>query len=176
MERDLYRERGWRKRGQIVFAALFFGFGAVLLALIGQQTTWAEGETLFAQPRFWPAVGLGGMVLFGGLHLWQLPRRRPERSDWGEAQVWVTVFEFAGWFLAYVVLVPILGYLPVTLIFAPALAWRMGYRTPPMLGIAAGFGVAVVIVFKSLLNVRIPGGAIYEFLPAAIRNFAIVNL
>jgi|GEM_PF-5204860 len=39
------------------------------------------------------------------------------------------MLEWAAWFLVDVWLVPIIGYLPMTLIFAPALTWRMGYRT-----------------------------------------------
>ena len=32
-----------------------------------------------------------------------------------------------------------------------------------------------VLVFKSMLSVKIPGGEIYEYLPAALRNFMILN-
>ena len=49
-------------------------------------------------------------------------------------------------------------------VFVPALAWRMGYRDKQMMWISLGFAFAVVILFKSLLGVKIPGGAIYEYL------------
>ena len=37
------------------------------------------------------------------------------------------------------------------------------------------FGLATVVVFKSFLSVKIPGGMIYEYLPGAIRTFFILN-
>ena len=31
--------------------------------------------------------------------------------------------------------------------------------------------IAVVVIFKTLLQVKVPGGAIYELLPTALRSF-----
>ena len=215
-------------RGQILFAALFLICALVLLAGIEEQTKWLRKKALFSQPRFWPAVGVGGMVLFTALHFWQLPKkprtlpRWMREADWfqwaeslfwafaalslslwlgplraapyvgliatvrlawlfthwvdrREFKIWLSVFEWAGWFLAYVALVPILGYLPMTLLFAPMLTWRIGYRDRLMLWISIGFALFVVLVFKSFLQVKIPGAAIYEYLPSALRSFFILN-
>lgn len=164
------------RRGQFLFALGFAVIALLLLSQIGSQTKWAEKTRLFAQPRFWPAVGLVGMVALGGLHLYLLPWRRNTRYDLWEARKWAAVLEYAGWFMAYVFLVPVIGYLPVTLAFVPALAWRMGYRDRRMLWIAAGFAAFVVVLFKAFLGVKIPGGAIYEYLPGALRGFAILYL
>ncbi len=99
------------------------------------------------------------------------------KMDWKEAKIWMSVFEWAGWFLAYVVLVPVLGYLPMTLVFAPLLTWRMGYRSRRMLWSSVVFGgVLVVLVFKAFLQVKIPGAMVYEYLPGGLRNFFILNL
>ena len=163
------------RRGQLIFALIFVALSALLLAQIGDQTIWAERTEFFAQPRFWPAVGLGAMVLLGALHLYRLPWRRITRHDRAELRRWASVLEFAAWFMGYVLLVPLLGYLPVTAVFVPLLAWRMGYRSRFMLGISVIFAVAVVVVFKSFLAVKIPGGAIYEVLPGALRSFFILN-
>ena len=215
-------------RGQVLFAALFLICALVLLAGIEEQTKWLSKKSLFSQPRFWPAVGVGGMVLFTGLHFWHLPRkprtlpRWMREADWfqwaesllwafvaltlsmwvgplhaapyvaliatvrlawlfthwidrREFKIWLSVFEWAAWFLAYVVLVPVLGYLPMTLLFAPLLTWRIGYRSRLMFWISIGFSLCVVLVFKSFLQVKIPGAAIYEYLPSALRSFFILN-
>lgn len=164
-----------RLRGQILFAAIFLAVATFLLSQLGTQTTWANKTDLVAQPGFWPAVGVGGMVLFGGLHLLHLPRRRLARDDWQEGRTWLAVFEFAGWFLGYVFAVPWVGYLPATLVFMPLLLWRLGYRTRAVLVVGVLFGAAIVLVFKTFLNVRIPGGAVYDYLPDAVRNLFIVN-
>ncbi len=164
------------KRGQLLFAVGFLVVSAVMAALLWNQTTWKSGTDLFSQARFWPAVGVFGMVGFTALHLWHLPRKRFARPDWIEGRNWLTVFEFVGWFLAYVFLVPLIGYLPVTLAFAAALTWRMGYRDRKMLWIALVFGLAVVLLFKAFLQVKIPGSALYEVLPGGLRNFFILYL
>ena len=148
----------------------------ILLTQIGQQTRWIGKTKLVAQPRFWPAVGLGLMAVAGGLHLWKLPWRHITRYDRWEARKWASVLEYALWFMVYVLLVPILGYLPVTLVFVPALIWRMGYRSRFMLGVGVIFAVAVVVLFKSFLGVKIPGGAVYEYLPGGLRSFFILYL
>ncbi|MCA0871154.1 tripartite tricarboxylate transporter TctB family protein [Seohaeicola saemankumensis] len=163
------------RRGQLIFALAFVALTLLMLSMITSETRWVDKTRLFAQPRFWPAVALGGMALMGGLHLYRLPWRRITRYDVWETQKWLMVVEYALWFMAYVLLVPILGYLPVTLIFAPALSWRVGYRSPRMIGFSLVFAVSVVILFKSLLAVKIPGGAIYDYLPGALRSFFIVN-
>ncbi|MDA0961461.1 MAG: tripartite tricarboxylate transporter TctB family protein [Proteobacteria bacterium] len=164
------------RRGQLLFALGFLAVSVLLLSQIGRETDWVEKTRLSAQPRFWPAIGLGLMVLAGGLHLWRLPWRRLTPYDRVEVRRWLSVFEYALWFMAYVALVPILGYLPVTMVFVPALAWRMGYRTRFMMVLSVVFAVGVVVLFKGFLSVRIPGGAVYEYLPGALRSFAILYL
>jgi len=107
--------------------------------------------------------------------LWKLPRHRFVRADVDEWKVWFVAIEWVLWFLLYVILVPIIGYLPVTMAFMPILVWRLGYRNPFMMWVSLGFAVAVVLFFKAFLGVKIPGGAIYEYLPGALRSFFILN-
>ena len=164
-----------RISGQLIFAAAFLLISVFLLSQIGEQTKWVAKTKFFAQPRFWPAVGLIGMVVFGGAHLWNLPRRRLRRSDVVEARKWVFVVEYALWFLVYVWAVPIIGYLPATLILVPLMLWRLGYRNKLYLTVGTIFGFGVVVFFKSFLEVKIPGGLIYEYLPGALRSFFILN-
>jgi hypothetical protein len=44
-----------------------------------------------------------------------------------------------------------------------------------MMTYAACIGFSIVVIFKSFLEVKIPGGAIYELLPNALRSFFILN-
>ncbi len=87
---------------------------------------------------------------------------------------WARALEFLLWFLIYVQAVPIIGYLPATVLFTVLLAARQGYRSRRQLTTAAAVGVGIVLVFKTGLSVRIPGGAIYEYLPQTLRNIAII--
>jgi hypothetical protein len=86
---------------------------------------------------------------------------------------WFRALEYVVWFLAYVMMVPRLGYLPSSIIFAIILTLRLGYRSPRMLLSAAVFGISVVLIFKTFLQVKVPGGAVYEYLPTAARSFML---
>ena len=168
--------RGVPRRGQIVFAVGFIVFAVFLALSYPSQTTWVEGEKTAAQPGFWPLIGVGGMVLFTVLHVLRLNRRKVLRPDWVEGRRWLQALEFCAWFLAYVFLVPGIGYVFASALFLPALTWRMGYRSPLMLWLSVGFAVGVVVLFKAFLEVKIPGGAVYDYFPGALRSFFILNL
>ena len=166
-----------RSAGQSVFilASLVLTLG--LLSQIGRQTVWVEDAKSFAaQPRFWPAVALMVMTFGLAAHLWLMKRRRPDRLDWVEARRWLEPLEYVLWFMGYVYLVPQIGFLPMSVLFACLLTVRLGYRGTGYIATAALFAVAMVILFKGFLGVRIPGAALYEFLPAGLRSFFILYL
>ena len=165
----------WPIRGQFIFALVFVVAALFLLSQIGGETKWVKKTKFFAQPRFWPAVAIGGMVMFGALHLWRLPRKHFVTDDIVEWRVWFFAIEWVLWFLAYVWVVPWLGYLPTTILLVLLLGWRVGYRNRRMQVISVIFAIAVVVLFKAFLQVKIPGGAVYEYLPAALRSFFILN-
>ena len=162
-------------RGQLIFALLFLTLSILLISQLGDQTKWIKKTKFAAQPRLWPMIALTGMVFFTGLHLWRLPRRRILNVDLQEAKRWLQVNEYCIWFIAYVWVVPNLGYLISTLIFLPALAYRAGYHNKKMMTYATCIGFSIVVIFKSFLEVKIPGGTIYELLPNAMRSFFILN-
>ncbi len=173
--------------GQALFVIGSLVLSLSLLSQLWSETPWIEprGEEeawgqrvkdLVSQPRFWPAIGLGLMVFGFAVHWLRMRRRRPNRADAVEARLWLGPIEYAAWFMAYVFVTPVLGFLPTTLLFAPALTWRCGYRARRFMLGALGVGAASVVVFKSLLGVNIPGGEIYQFLPGGLRNFFITYL
>ena len=163
----------YRRPGDIVFACLFLVFSLALLSQIGSQTEWKGGAKLFAEPRFWPAISLSAMTLFAALHFIgsALSERIPGRL--AEVSFWVRSIEYTVWFMAYVLAVPRIGYLPASLIFAVLIAIRSGYRSPRMLCGAAAAAVTTVVVFRSFLQVKIPGGAIYDQFPDGLRQIML---
>lgn len=163
------------KPGEILFVGLFFAASVVLLTQLGDQAKFSAKGKLFAQPAFWPAVGIIGMVVFTGLHVLTKLRHRAKRGLGAEVTIWLRAFEYVGWFMIYVVAVPRVGYLPCTIIFTVLLALRMGYRKPSMLFYAGASGLGIVVIFKTILGVKIPGGALYEYLPDGLRSFMILN-
>ncbi|WP_353475002.1 tripartite tricarboxylate transporter TctB family protein [Salipiger sp. H15] len=162
--------------GEVVFAAAFFGLSLLLLLLLPWQTEWLPRTKPFVQPRFWPAVAILTMLVFSGGHLLRALAARPAGGLRQELLGWLRPLEFALWFLAYVQLVPWAGYLLSTLGFTSALGWRLGYRSARWMGIALLFALCVVLVFRSLLGVNIPSGAIYELLPpGGFRSFLMTR-
>lgn len=171
---DLFRR--YRRPGDVVFAAAFFVFALFLLSQLGTQTEVARRTKWFAQPALWPSIAVWSMVFFGALHLLSsaISPRLPGR--WAEVTFWLRSLEYVCYFLIYVVAVPMIGYLFATLIFALFLAIRAGFRDAKSLIIVAGFGAIVPVVFRGLLQVKIPAGAWYVNLPDGIREFFLIYL
>ena len=165
-----------RQPGDFVFALTFVAASAALAACLPWQVSWLPGVATSAQPALWPTIGVALMLGFGLIHLAQnaVSPRVPGRGI--EVRLWLRALEYVGWFIAYVLAVPVLGYLPVTMGISVLLALRLGYRGPRYLLPAAVFGASVVLIFKTGLGVRIPGGAVYDWLPDSLRSFALSRL
>lgn len=164
-----------RRKGALFFALLFLAISLVLLSQLDAQTKFSSRGKLFAQPAFWPAVAVIGMSLFGTGHVLLNWRGAKWPTEWREAVIWLRPLEYLVYFMIYVFATPTIGYLPASIIFGALLALRVGYRSFKMIGFAALSGAVVVLIFKTLLSVKIPAGALYDYLPDSIRLFAIVN-
>lgn len=163
----------YRRPGNLFFATIFLTISLVLALQLGSQTEWKASTKWSSQPALWPTISVIGMLVFAGLN-WVSAIVSPKiEGRWQEVAFWLRSMEFILWFLAYVILVPRLGYLPSTILFAVILSYRMGYRTVKMLGFAALTAITVVVIFKSFLQVKVPGGQAYEYLPDAIRSFML---
>jgi hypothetical protein len=167
--------RRYRRPGDIVFAWLALVISILLIVQIAGQTAWRPGGKLFAQPRFWPAVSLFGMVVFGGLHLLGSAMSERIEGRWKEVWLWCSALEYAAWFIAYALAVPYLGYLLATIVFAVLLVCRAGYRRGRHLIIAVAMSVVIVLVFKTFLKVNLPSGQVYDWLPAGLRHFMLTH-
>ena len=163
----------YRRPGDIVFAWFALIFSVFLLSQIAEQTAWRNGGKLFAQPRFWPAVSLGGMVVFAAFHLLGSGLSERIQGRWKEVLLWIASIEYAAWFIAYAAAVPYAGYLPTTVFFAVALALRVGYRRTSTLLASAFAAFVIVILFKTVLKVNLPSGLIYEALPDGLRQIML---
>jgi len=149
----------YRRPGDIVFAWAFLILSLFLVSQLDSQAPWK------------PTVAVYAMSLFAAFHLLSSFLSERLEGRWIEIWNWVKSVEYAGWFMAYVSLVPKLGYLPMTMVFAVLLGLRAGYRSLKVLGFLLLLAVIIVVVFKGFLQVKIPGAAIYEYLPTAMRSF-----
>lgn len=167
-----------RQAGDTVFGVVCLLFSLFLFSQMWTQTTWVNGQNFAAQPGFWPRLAVIGMVIFSAVNLYgslRDPRKEERLTGVGEEIVlWARSLEFALWFMAYVFATPMIGYLAASVIFAIALAFRVGYRSRRTLLAAALTGVATVVLFKAFLQVKIPGGSVYEALPDGLRSVFIL--
>ncbi|MCO5161163.1 MAG: tripartite tricarboxylate transporter TctB family protein [Mesorhizobium sp.] len=162
-----------RKPGELFYSLVFLVTAAGLLSMIFWQTTVLPGKGIAAQPRTWPFISLAGMTLFALANLVATSRATRTAGRWREVWVWISSLEYVGWYLLYVAAIPVVGYLAATLAFCLFLTWRAGYRSSLAYGSATAFALFVVLLFKSLFNVKIPGGSIYEYLPDTLRYIMI---
>lgn len=159
-----------------MFALAFLAFSLFLWTQLGDQTQIVKRTKWFSQPSLWPAIAIYAMVGFSTLHMISslVSPRIPGR--WPEVLFWLRSLEYIVYFLIYVAVVPWLGYLPTTVLFALFLAFRAGFKRPAAFGAAAAFGIIVPIIFRAGLQVKIPAGAVYEYLPGAMRVFFLTYL
>ncbi|WP_120632762.1 tripartite tricarboxylate transporter TctB family protein [Ruegeria sp. EL01] len=163
----------YRRPGDIVFAWVILIFSVFLLSQITQQTAYTSGKSIVTQPRFWPAVALIGMTVFAVFHLLGSALSERISGRWQEIWLWVSSLEYAAWFIAYAAVVPYLGYLPSTVAFAVLLVLRVGYRSRAALVGSVASAVVIVVLFKTILQVKLPAGKFYEALPAGLRQIML---
>ena len=169
-------DRPLRQRGELPFALAMLVFALVMIGFLGDQAKWfPKGVKAYAQPALWPAIGLIGMAFFSALHVLACLRARKPDTEWREMLIWLRAFEFVLWYLAYAFLTPWLGYLLASLVTMVALVWRVGLRDRASLLWAAVFAIGMVLVFKTGLSVKIPGGALYDLFPERTRIFLSLN-
>lgn len=170
--------------GEKAFAILMAMFSAFLLYSIPSETQWFNGMALTKQPRFWPSMCIIGLSLFAFAHslsVWLKASSLDEcdkldaSAEFGEIKHWFRPIEFVVYFLTYVMAVPWLGYLLATLAYFLLMTLRMGYRKKSMLWISAATALLIVVLFKTLLQVKISSGAWYDLLPDSWATFMIIN-
>lgn len=165
--------------GELIFAVALTVLAIALVSQLGEQTKYDRRLPLVMQPGFWPGISLAGMAVCGlvlSFLCWRCQRREgPSGGDL--EQIWLIVQsgEFMLWFMAYVGATPWVGYLVSTAAFMMCLAWRAGYRSARIQTITVGIAFGIVVLFKSVLGVRIPGGAVYDLLPSGLQTFMAVN-
>jgi len=106
-------------------------------------------------------------------HLWRKRFLLPTKATFEFAK-YAEASEFVIYFVAYTLLVPILGYLLATLLLGVFLPWRLGYRGRVWLLRSFFCSFAVVIVFRTLLQIKTPVTIwLYDLLPTTLRGIML---
>lgn len=92
-------------------------------------------------------------------------------SAYFEVMKYAAALEFVVYFIIYTLLVPVLGYLVSTLLMGTLLPWRLGYRGWTWFTRSLLSSLAVVIVFRTLLQIKTPVSIwLYDQLPTTLRS------
>lgn len=91
-----------------------------------------------------------------------------------EVSQYAAALEFVAYFIAYTLLVPVFGFLFATLLLGLYLPWRLGYRSRLWLMRSFLTSLAIVLVFRTLLQIKTPISIwLYDQLPTALRGFML---
>ncbi len=179
-----------RRHGDFLFSLLMLALVLFLLWQFGVESGWNERDLpqkrvgkILKQPWIGPFICMCILVpaaLFNTWSSWQKVKRnrrlrRPDRTKF-EVEQWLRSFEYIAYFIAYTALMPIFGYLLSTLVFAVFLTWRLGYRSWRWIGISLASALAVVIAFRTILQIKTPVNIwLYEQFPPAVETFMKIN-
>lgn len=106
-------------------------------------------------------------------HRWRKRFLLPTSARY-ELSKYVEALEFVAYFILYTMSVPWLGYLSSTVVLGVWLTWRLGYRSAGWLFRGFGLSLLIVVVFRTLLQIKTPGNIwLYDQLPTAIRAFML---
>ena len=106
-------------------------------------------------------------------HLWRKRFLLPTKASF-EVAKYIEAFEFVIYFIAYTMLVPIFGYLLATVFLGVFLPWRLGYRGRVWVLRSFSCSVAVVIVFRTLLQIKTPVSIwLYDLMPTPLSGFLL---
>ena len=199
MAADLFLFR--RTRGDFTFSLLLVGMVGFLLVSFSAQTGW-QARKLPTDMLSYLAAQLGmidpegrvmrlGKILKQGwvapllclavlvpavlLNLngsWRRLRQQVPLRWRYEIGQWLRACEFIAYFILYTLSVPILGYLVSTVLMGGFLTARLGYRGWRWAAIALASSLAIVVLFRSVLQIKTPVNIwLYNQMPDGVALF-----
>jgi len=113
------------------------------------------------------------MHMSGVVHRWRRRFLLPTNVKY-ELHQWMRAIEFVAYFIAYTLIVPILGYLVSTISFGLFLTLRLGYRSKRWIGISLLSSFTIVLIFRTFLQIKTPVQIwLYDQLPVAAKSFML---
>lgn len=142
-------------------ADLLIGIGLLVFAVIYLRESFAITVGFAADrlgPRFFPRLLAGALAASAFALIWRSLGGRSDPAPLPPVRIGQFLWTL-GLTLAYVLLLPPLGYLITTVLYVAALIWLLGYRN--LVGLAAtsaGVTAVLYLVFARALHVLVPLG------------------
>lgn len=173
-----WTQTGWDKRKLPDNLGTYVGFQFGLTELEGRKPRLG---TILKQSWVTPLLCLLLLVPAALVNLrgsWKVRRWRkrfllPTDASF-ETEKYIAALEFVAYFILYTLCVPVLGYLVSTVLLGTYLTWRLGYRTPRWLITGFLSSAAIVVIFRSLLQIKTPASIwLYDQLPTTLRSIML---
>jgi len=151
-------------KGELIFSLLIF-----LVSLLLYWVTGSFGSSTVLQaaqmgPTFWPRFILGAIILLSGIVSVQTIRKIVKEKAWGESLMVmdrgkVRFFAAFGLGVAYLYLLPILGFIAITPVFMILFMLLLGEKsTGWIIGVSFAMTALIVVMFTKAMYVPLPRG------------------
>ena len=173
-----FTHTGWQDRKLPDNLTAYLGHQTGLLELEGRVARFGR---ILKQSWVIPMLGLLLLVPTAAwnfresrkVHRWRQRFLLPTDAQY-EFSKYFAALEYVAYFILYTVSVPVLGYLLSTVILGVFLTFRLGYRSPVWMLRALITSIVIVLVFRTLLQIKTPVSIwLYDLLPTAWRAFML---
>lgn len=149
-------------KGELVFSILIVLASAVLF-WVAQSF---EGSRVYARlgPEFWPTIVLAALMVLGVIVSVATARKITKEKVWGEKILTLDrnklhFFTAVGLIVAYLILMPIMGFVVMTPPFMALFMILLGEKSKGwMASVSIGMTVIIVILFTKAMYVPLPRG------------------
>lgn len=162
------------------FVALVTAVLAVALIALAPLATRAAPMTKgwWVEPRTWPLICLSVTLIAAGyqaVRWWQSYRSTVDHGSYWRKSLWAfgelrTAFEYAAYFIVYLVAVGHIGFAIASFVFMQLVIWRAGLRTARWRIVAGLFVIGVVLAFRVGLGLWFPLPSLFSFAPGWFVN------
>jgi putative tricarboxylic transport membrane protein len=151
-------------KGELIFSLLIFVVSLVLYWVTGTFGTGTVLQGAQMGPAFWPRFILGAIILLAGIVSVGTIRKIIKEKAWGESLMTMDrgkVRFFAAIILgvAYLTLLPILGFIAITPIFMILFMLLLGEKSKGwIIGVPIAMTAVIVVMFTKAMYVPLPRG------------------
>ncbi|MEW6672722.1 MAG: tripartite tricarboxylate transporter TctB family protein [Thermodesulfobacteriota bacterium] len=151
-------------KGELIFSILIFLASLVLYWVTGSfgGRTVLQGAQM--GPAFWPRFILGALILLSGIVSVGTIRKIIKDKAWGESLMTMDAgklrfFAAVGLGVAYLTLLPIVGFIAITPFFMIAFMLLLGEKSKGwIIGVSVAMTAVIVVMFTKAMYVPLPRG------------------